>query len=136
MTLALDTNVLIDLINGEREIVRRRYDAALMSGRQIKISAIVMHEIVFGALLSARRDHQIALARRIATEHEVVDWTHSDAVAAAHVRAELERTGRRIGSFDTLLAGQSLSRGWTLVTGNAREFSRVRDLEIENWTRL
>ncbi len=85
--------------------------------------------------MSSRPDHQLALARRFAAKHEVVDWAYDDAVAAARVRADLERAGKRIGSFDTLLAGQALLRGWTVVTANTREFGRVRDLELEDWTR-
>ena len=135
MTLVLDTNTLIDLANAKHPIVRKNYDAALISGRPIVISAVVMHELVFGALLSSRPDHQMALARRFASEHQVVDWTYDDAVSAARVRADLERKGQRIGSFDVLLAGQALAHSWTVVTANTREFGRVRDLDLEDWSR-
>jgi tRNA(fMet)-specific endonuclease VapC len=39
-----------------------------------------------------------------------------------------------IGPFDTLIAGQALARGMTLVTANMREFSRVEGLRLEDWT--
>ncbi len=135
MTLALDSDVFIELINGRNSVVRHHYDLALLSGRPIVISAVVMQELAFGALISARPSHQLSLVRSFAAEHEVVDWTHADALATARVRADLERTGKRIGSYDGLLAGHALNRGWTVVTGNTREFGRVRDLEIEDWTR-
>jgi predicted nucleic acid-binding protein len=32
-----------------------------------------------------------------------------------------------------LIAGQALSRGLILVTRNTREFSRVKDLRLEDW---
>jgi tRNA(fMet)-specific endonuclease VapC len=135
VTLSLDTNVLIELINGKNRALREHYDAALMSGRPITISVLVMHELIYGALISERPDHHMALAQSFAVEHEVVDWAHADALAAARVRAGLKLAGQRIGSFDTLLAGQALNRGWTLITANTREFGRVRDLEIEDWSR-
>ena len=135
MTLALDTDVFVELLNGKNPLVRQRYDAALFAGQPIVISAVVMHEFIFGALISGRPEHHVALAREFAKEHEVVDWTHSDALAAARVRARLEQIGKRIGSYDALLAGQAVSRGWTVVTGNRREFGRVSELEIENWVR-
>ncbi len=134
MTLALDSDVFIELINGRNAVLRRRYDLALLSGRPIAISAVVIQELALGALISARPDHQMSLVRSFAAEHEVVDWTHADAEATARVRAELERTGNRIGSYDGLLAGQALNRGWTVVTGNQRDFGRVRDLELEDWS--
>ena len=52
-----------------------------------------MHELFFGALISKRPDHQAKLLRTFAMEHEVVDWTHADALSTARVRADLERAG-------------------------------------------
>lgn len=60
-----------------------------------------------------------------------------DALAAQHtgrIRAELERQGTPIGAFDLLIAGHARSLGYTLVTNNGREFSRVPRLSLENWT--
>ncbi len=63
----------------------------------------------------------------------VVEFDAEDAMAAGKLRAELERGGVGIGPFDTLIAGQALRRGYTLVTANTREFSRVPGLLIEDW---
>jgi tRNA(fMet)-specific endonuclease VapC len=39
-----------------------------------------------------------------------------------------------IGPLDTLIAGHALEHQLALATGNAREFSRVNGLRLENWT--
>jgi tRNA(fMet)-specific endonuclease VapC len=52
---------------------------------------------------------------------------------AARVRATLESVGRPIGPYDTLLAGQAIASGLTLVTSNVAEFRRVAGLTIEDW---
>jgi tRNA(fMet)-specific endonuclease VapC len=39
-----------------------------------------------------------------------------------------------IGANDLLIAAHAHSLGLTLVTNNTREFRRVRNLSIENWT--
>jgi tRNA(fMet)-specific endonuclease VapC len=49
------------------------------------------------------------------------------------LRARLEREGKRLGEPDLCIASIALSRGLTLVTGNVRHFSRVSDLNVENW---
>ena len=54
---------------------------------------------------------------------------------AARIRARLERKGTPIGPYDVLIAGLAKSRALTLVTNNTREFSRVRGLSVENWTK-
>ena len=59
-----------------------------------------------------------------------------DAEAAAHageIRADLEREGRSIGSYDLLIAGHARSRGLVVVTGNLAEFRRVEGLRSEDW---
>jgi len=49
--------------------------------------------------------------------------------------AELEAQGKPIGSSHTMIAAHALALDLTLVTDNEREFRRVYDLRIENWTK-
>jgi tRNA(fMet)-specific endonuclease VapC len=58
-----------------------------------------------------------------------------DAETAGAIRAELERDGKPIGAYDTLMAGQAFRRGMTLVTANVAEFDRVAGLRWENWAK-
>lgn len=48
------------------------------------------------------------------------------------LRADLTATGRPIGAYDLLIAGQALRRGLCLASGNVREFRKVRGLMVEN----
>ena len=57
-------------------------------------------------------------------------------LAAGHfgdIFAELEHQGQRIGERDMLITARAHSPGYTLVTNNTREFSRVPGLAIEDW---
>jgi tRNA(fMet)-specific endonuclease VapC len=58
---------------------------------------------------------------------------NEDARAAGFVRATLEVSGKLIGAYDLLIAGQALARGLTLVTANVSEFSRVQGLAFQDW---
>jgi tRNA(fMet)-specific endonuclease VapC len=51
------------------------------------------------------------------------------------LRASLERVGRPIGGNDLLIAAQATALGYTIVTDNEREFSRIEGLACENWLR-
>ena len=51
------------------------------------------------------------------------------------IRVDLERKGTPIGPLDTLIAAHAWSRGLTLVTNNTREFFRVENLPVEDWTK-
>lgn len=48
--------------------------------------------------------------------------------------ANLKASGAMIGVNDLLIAAHARRLRPTLITNNTREFSRVRDLSIENWT--
>jgi tRNA(fMet)-specific endonuclease VapC len=51
----------------------------------------------------------------------------------AEIRADLEAAGQTIGPLDLLIAAQARSLKATLVTGNAREFKRVKGLKVQEW---
>ena len=57
-----------------------------------------------------------------------------DAQETGEFRGRLERSGARIGEYDTLIAGQAFCRNLVLVTANTREFARVKGLVVEDWT--
>ena len=40
-----------------------------------------------------------------------------------------------VGGNDLLIAAQALTLGYTIVTDNDREFSRINQLRLENWLR-
>lgn len=46
----------------------------------------------------------------------------------------LRRAKVRIGTMDLRIASTAVSRGLTLITRNMRDFERVPDLKLENWT--
>ena len=56
----------------------------------------------------------------------------ADAVYAV-IRADLEKAGRPIAANDLLIAAHAVCLGHTLVTDNARDFSRIGGLSAENW---
>ena len=61
------------------------------------------------------------------------DFTTGDAKVSAAVVAKLQKAGRRIGVVDTLIGGQAMARGWTLVTGNVRHFALIDGLDVVDW---
>ena len=135
MTYLLDTNICIALINGRSAQVRAAVKSALVSGSVLATSSIVIHELWYGVAKSTQvESNTIVLSAFLARDLTILDYTDADAKASAEIRAELERRGTRIGEYDTLIAGQALARGLTLVTANTREFSRVQALQLEDWT--
>lgn len=49
------------------------------------------------------------------------------------VRAALETSGKHIGAYDLLIAGQALRQKLTLITANVSESARVEGLVWQDW---
>jgi len=134
VTLALDTNVFVDLTQGRRPKVRERYIEASLAAEPMVASVIVHHELQFGVFAS--RDPETAARHLSGFVRDIVvePLSQEDVTVAARVRVALKRAGTPIGPYDLLIAGQALNRGWTLVTSNTREFSRIEGLKLEDWS--
>jgi tRNA(fMet)-specific endonuclease VapC len=131
----LDTNVCIALINGTSSKVRARFMQAARSKATLATSTIVAHELWYSVAKSELvAQNARALTAFLGSEVTVLDYSTQDAQAAGEIRAMLEGQGKRIGEYDTLIAGQAYARNLILVTANTREFGRVKGLVVEDWT--
>jgi tRNA(fMet)-specific endonuclease VapC len=129
MRYLLDANVVIALLNDDSSPAGAR--ARLHKPGDIAISAIVTHELFFGAYKSSRAAKNLALIDNL--KFEVLPFDKEDSRQAGELRAVLAARGTPIGPFDVLIAGQAKARNLILVTHNTNEFGRVPDLHIEDW---
>jgi tRNA(fMet)-specific endonuclease VapC len=129
MRFVLDTNAVIALLNDATSRIAMR--ARRERPGDIAISAIVAHELFYGAFKSRRAAENLALVD--ALEFEVIEIDKEDARQAGRLRAALAIEGTPIGPYDVLIAGQALARDLILVTHNTGEFGRVPGLRIEDW---
>lgn len=136
MNFLLDTNACIALINGRPDCVRARAEDAVRNGARLSVSSVAIFELWYGVGKSSRGEEN---ARRLSAflsgPIDVLSFDNNDAISAGNIRAELEATGRLIGAYDLLIAGQALGRNLTLVTANVAEFRRVKNLAWENWAK-
>jgi tRNA(fMet)-specific endonuclease VapC len=131
----LDTNVCIALINGTSDKVRTRFMQAARSKVALTTSSIVVHELWYGVFKSQLvTQNERALAVFLSREVAILEISSQDAQAAGAIRVDLERRGKRIGEYDTLIAGQAYARNLVLVTANTSEFAREKGLVVEDWT--
>ena len=133
MVWLLDTNAVIALVTRRSDALRRRVEAA--EPGTLATSAIVAHELYFGAYRSQKIEFNLETLRLLFADLVVLDLDREDARTAGVIRAGLARQGLPIGPYDVLIAGQAKARGLTLVTNNLSEFRRVEGLSVEDWTR-
>ena len=129
MAYLLDANVVITLLNDATSKLARR--ARQEKPADIAISAIVVHELFYGAFKSRRATQNVALIDSL--QFSVLPFDKEDARQAGEIRALLASKGTPVGPYDVLIAGQAKARNLTLVTHNTNEFARVPGLRLVDW---
>lgn len=128
----LGTDVLSALIRDPAGKVAHRI--AKVGEEVICTGMIVACELRFGAVKSGSTRIQQRV-EAILGELEVLAFDSPADYHYAEVGALLERRGTTpIGPNDMLIAARALSPGLTLVTGNTKEFSRLRRIAVANWS--
>jgi tRNA(fMet)-specific endonuclease VapC len=120
-------------------IMRRSHDTVLKRLAKVPvsdvcISVITKSELLYGVEVSPKRRQDEAALDAFLRHVEVLDFSDEAASHYAKIRADLKARGTMIGANDLLIAAHARSAGLTLITNNTREFRRVRELSIENWT--
>jgi tRNA(fMet)-specific endonuclease VapC len=132
---SLDTSTCIDVIRPTNLKARQHFELAVVDGHEIVISSIVLNELTFSVGRSKHQQRSSAALNFFLGGVSVLDFTADDAVSSGHIRANLTDHAMSIGPYDTLIAGQALRRNLIMVTGNVKEFSRVKHLVVVNWSR-
>jgi len=126
----LDTDTVITLLRGDERLARK---ARARPVKSLGISAVTLYELRVGVEKCRDREKNRRALDDATAPFALVPFEEAGAGEAARIRAALERRGKGIGPYDTLIAGQALALGVTLVTSNTREFTRVPGLKLENW---
>ena len=137
MNYLLDTNACIALINGKPLPVRVNLEKAVRNQRTVFVSSIVAFELWYGVSKSIRvKTNAEELETFLAGPINMLHFAEEDARTAGSIRAALEISGKPIGAYDVLIAGQALHHELTLVTANVMEFARVEGLVWEDWAKI
>ena len=132
---SLDTNIVIAIINRSDLGIEKAFRALAGKRGLLFISSIVMFELRYGYAKSDRTARMGELLTKLLSAGiDVLPFDAEDAAVSGSIRSHLEAAGTPIGSYDLLIAGQARRRDLTLVTRNRREFDRVPELRVTDWT--
>ncbi|MFB6263908.1 MAG: type II toxin-antitoxin system VapC family toxin [Bradymonadaceae bacterium] len=127
----LDTDTCIEFLNGTSESVVEHIRSRRPA--DITLCSVVKAELLFGALNSERVEENLETLHQFFEPFESLAFDDAAAETYGQIRARLESSGNRIGPNDLQIAAIARSNQLTLVSHNTDEFSRVSDLNLEDW---
>jgi tRNA(fMet)-specific endonuclease VapC len=127
----LDTNAVIMGMKHTDWPIFRKLEQHV--GKDLCISVVTLGELEYGIKKSRNPDVTRAGVYTFLSGIPVIEFDAKAAVHFGDIYGDLEMKHMRIGDRDTLIAAHARSLGYTLVTNNVREFSRVDGLKYEDW---
>ena len=125
----LDTSIVVFLFRGKHDITSRLNkigtDACF-------VSDVTIAELTFGAYHSDRVQWNLSMIDQFVKAVNIVPFAEC-INEYARQKDMLIRKGQMIEDFDLLIGCTAVSLGLTMVTDNIKHFSRIENLEIENW---
>ncbi len=132
----LDTDIFSEIIKGVDPTVAARAKTYRRAFGHYTVAAVTVMEIVQGYQRKQAIQQLQAFLTALPSQ-DVLSFEESDAELAGRIAGELERTGRPIGTADSMIAAIALQHGLELVTGNTAHFERVQQLGyplvLANW---
>ena len=125
----LDTDIVVFFLRNKKNIAEH---LALLSPNDIFVSEVTVAELEYGNRCSGRYEENKWMVDRFLSSVNIVPF--SDAIHLyAEERYRLRMLGQSIEDFDLLIGCTAVSNNLVMVTNNAKHYSRIKDIRIENW---
>ena len=133
MKYLLDTNICIYIIQNRPLSVKEKF--ITIGTDQLHVSSITVAELDYGVAKSEQIEKNSKVLKEFLQRLTIADFDLKAANEYGSIRRKLEKKGKPVGAHDMLIACIAKSLNFTLVTNNEKEFTRIDDLQIENWVR-
>lgn len=131
----LDTNICSFIMRERPETLLKVLQGHVENKDRLVISAITYAELRFGAIgKKASPKHNLIVDQFMERVDAVLPWDKAAVEATVAIKRYLAERGTPIGANDAAIAGNAIAAGCVLVTNNTREFERVPDLRVEDWS--
>ncbi len=132
----LDTDILSEMTKGIDPTVAINATAYRKAFGRYTLSAVTVMEVIRG-LQKKQATRRLSGFLASLAHVEVIPFGQPAAELAGKIAGDLQRTGRLIGTADTMIAAIALTHGLELVTGNTTHFQYVQNLgyplTLANW---
>jgi len=122
--IILDTDILIEIFDKKSKTGDEALNRILESGEDISITAINLHEILYGLQKYAKPAREVLRL-------PVLNFTKRDANLSAKIELEAESRGTPIRRTDAMIAAITLNNGASLYTLDLQHFQPLKALGLK-----
>jgi tRNA(fMet)-specific endonuclease VapC len=131
MSYLLDTNVCIKYLNGQSDKIVE--NLSYLRPDDIIICSPVRAELFTGVYKSNSFKQTYRKLMEFLDVFPSLPFDDDAAKMYGKIRGQLEKLGKPIGPYDFQIASIALLHDSILVTHNINEFSRIKELRLEDW---
>lgn len=125
----LDTNICVELFADNPRVVER---IEKVSHLRLYTSAIIVGELVYGAMRSNRQIDGLQQVRRLMQRASVLPVSAECAFQYGSLKQQLGAAGQLLEDNDLFIASTAICHGLILVTHD-KGFSRIPSLKLDDW---
>jgi tRNA(fMet)-specific endonuclease VapC len=125
--IALDTDISIKFLNGDRTI-----DSFLSKYSGIYLPAIVVGELIFGALNSKHAEQNLARHKKLIQRAKILEITEATANIYAKTRLSLKKKGKPIPENDLWIASVCIENRIAFIS-NDGHFKDIDNLILKSF---
>ena len=122
--IVIDSDVLIEIFDKRSQKGDEALKKILQSGEPICITAINLHEILYGLQKYAKPVKEVMLL-------PVLSYTKKDANLSAKIELETESRGARIRRTDAMIAAITINNAASLYTLDLKHFKPLETLDLK-----
>jgi len=129
MAYLLDSDIIISFFKNKKPgvpLVRQ------LISEDLFISVVSWTEIVYGIRKSSMPTKRMAEFEEFLKLGRVTVLSIDEKIGRQFIKLKigLEKEGKRLADFDLLIAGTAIVHSLSLVTGNKKHFSRIKNLKL------
>lgn len=127
----LDTDIISYYLRNNANVSRQMKLAYEQYG-YLSMSVVSYYEVVNGLLFKDAKG-QLKSFEKLIQSFQIIPLDTAIADIAAQIFADLRRNNQIVGHTDVLIGATALHYQMKVVTNNQAHFSRIPNLELDNW---
>ena len=132
MKYLLDPNICAFYLRGNLAVRNKMYQVGC---ENLFISEITALELLYGAANSLHIDKKLNEVNHFVSHLQVLP-VHPTPLQFATEKMRLNKLGTPLENFDLLIGITAVHHNMTMVTNNSNHLSRLKNIVLEDWTKL